>query len=198
MKMRARLGQNKGPFVIDHRNREMSAITELHGLDVHEVWSLFEFHSTVLHGRSNSFSFVTELLSAIREMGAMLKLFGLAKPVRGTLYAWRPRKRLSEIVQAKLAPLKRPFADKATYNTAVLDALREICDVLSFVVSIEAALGGNPYNRTWRLTLEFEQLVVCKSVQNAYAAATCVPPRPASAARPKLVWSRPARPAECG
>jgi len=197
MKTKTRLRLSKRFVAIDHRKREMSAIAEIHGLDVQDVWSLFEFQSTVLHGSCNSFSFVGKLrghVSAIRNMGAILKTFGLARHVKGTLHGWRPRRRLYKILAKKLAPLKLSIADKEICHTAVLEALWEICGVLNFVISMEGALGRNPYKRIWNLTPEFEQLIIGKSVQDVYPAARCAPLQRADPAKLELVWSRPMSP----
>jgi hypothetical protein len=104
---------------------------------------LLEFQDAFLVGIEDPFE-ASELkphATSIRKMGRIFENFRLAKYVKRTGFAWRPRKVLKDILRERLRPNNYSFpGDEKRYNADCISGLQEIANVLQFISSVLSAL----------------------------------------------------------
>jgi len=143
------------------------AVAEM--LDVHTVRALFEFGDWCFI-RDDSFDPHTEVIKlkpyakSIVKMGWLLEIFRLARHVKGTAFAWTPRRKLYRILEERL-PQKLPD-DQDMNNIACLKALVEISDVLELILEDRAIMGlKKEFKKGWKLSSDLREFIVSTTVR---------------------------------
>jgi hypothetical protein len=115
-----------------------------HQIDVETFRLLAIFQDEIIRqdSRFNSLEFLKQYSDRIKKMGSVFELLSLARPVVGTELAWRPTKRLRQIIYSRML-LRKPqhkFYDTDEFCVARLMAY---CEIASECQNIVCAFGLN-------------------------------------------------------
>ena len=121
-----------------------------HNIDIETFRLLAIFQDEIIRydSRFGSIRFLRQYADRIKEMGSVFELLSLAVRVEGTELAWRPKKRLRQIIYSRIL-LRKPqhkFYDSDELCVAVLMAYCEIaseCKNIVCAFGLDGELKGN-------------------------------------------------------